>query len=1270
MSSSTRTTRSRFSSPAHQGGAVRSSLEAASRPAPAFDGSRSFMQRWLEPSVQSKASYEEAGLMRVGVLEGMAPLGVPPKPKRPENGNGGGSSHGVRRVILRTGGLNRDKSGAGSGAESLAAAALSSSSSVSGNVVVGRKRAASPEVRPTAASSRRSLPAKGLAKKNVEDDEEYNPGGSRRKKSARRSQAAAVALPKTQETQGAADGDQAAPALSPGLKHYPTAWALRTLYDEKSQDPEFDSMVTDVLQQTADDDTLDEFSKHIGGKKGRVNRTDGGDGEDSGDCYYFAPPSTATASRQLQAQKVVRKPTDAQYGELVGDSEDEEELEEPEELQSPAASGWGPGGEGKGEMATTMTGDGERRAAKKAKTWHSSSSAQPRVNGTTEENDGAATTATEGGSGDPTPPRKRRRRNSGSSESSLSSAMTLPSPEMRSKVAAASIGVTGEGVGGGGSGSGSGSNGRGGATPGTETGTTTGASKSTSNGTNQNSTTTTTTTTSTTKPPQTSQKRSKTNQAQTKLIITTTTSSSSSTNRHAQSSSRPIIAPPARTPADFTLRPPPQSNPIIITSSQPSSPPTSPTAHGYSSRTRKAGMPGRLAALSDPPSHPPQPKARATRSRAAAAPAQSDAAAMQHNADAVQREGADDEDRAANDAVWERLREARNVTNSYKVVESAVRGPQQPPTRATTPVGRTRKSSRRSLAASSSNLPPPTTRTTRSASKRPSDQLDETVSPIPFSLTAGDDSSTVGGGSRAVTPTGQRQSKRPKGLRVKSSPVKKSGGPAGGLPRLASEGQSSFRAGTPKDPATDNDEFCSACGNAGDVLCCDGCPRSFHFECVNLAQDEDLPDDWYCNECIVRRFPSRVPIHKGAFASALNNLEKSIPRAFSLPKRIQNRFEGVKAGPDGDYEEIAGKPAKKRTGYDEMPDLFKQRDDNQPVLCHACQKASDDTRAIIPCSLCPYYWHLDCLDPPLAVPPVLKTWRCPAHMDDVLADAPRLAPAHKFRKVKNAQPITPIFSRGNKNNGHIEIDWSDEPEPLKDAGWPDPLSFGRTYKVSSKGIILDFIEQLRKQGAGYGARQDEQKWVPYPSPAPQEGGDSGPLLGSAMGRRVDEMQASLNLIGLRQERPPSDGVGQLTSALLSAADDNMLNLMARGSADNMALALGGSGGRGTQQLTDGDRLGLRAMLAQMDAMSSRIREVLGGDPDVKPQQQHVSSMPTPDPTAATTPPPRHLDDDDVVPSSSPIAPKKEEDSVANMAALSEPTPPLTIENADGVMDLD
>ncbi|PHH93213.1 hypothetical protein CDD83_10151 [Cordyceps sp. RAO-2017] len=61
------------------------------------------------------------------------------------------------------------------------------------------------------------------------------------------------------------------------------------------------------------------------------------------------------------------------------------------------------------------------------------------------------------------------------------------------------------------------------------------------------------------------------------------------------------------------------------------------------------------------------------------------------------------------------------------------------------------------------------------------------------------------------------------------------------------------------------------------------------------------------------------------------------------------------------------------------------------------------------------------LDPPLAVPPVLKSWRYPAHVDDILIDVPSLAPAHRFRKLKGSQVITPALSRGPKNNGHTEI---------------------------------------------------------------------------------------------------------------------------------------------------------------------------------------------------------------------------------------------------------
>jgi hypothetical protein len=152
-------------------------------------------------------------------------------------------------------------------------------------------------------------------------------------------------------------------------------------------------------------------------------------------------------------------------------------------------------------------------------------------------------------------------------------------------------------------------------------------------------------------------------------------------------------------------------------------------------------------------------------------------------------------------------------------------------------------------------------------------------------------------------------------------------------------------------------------------------------------------------------------------------------------------------------------PFRKRAGYDELPDFFKQREDGEAVICHACQKPATEIRAIIPCNTCPFHWHIDCLDPPLAMPPVLKTWRCPAHVDDVLGDVPPLAPAHRFRKLKGGQVISPAFSRGNNNNGHIELDWGDEPEEPEKSGWRDPDSFGKTYRLQAKGVVLDFIEQ-------------------------------------------------------------------------------------------------------------------------------------------------------------------------------------------------------------------
>ena len=123
-------------------------------------------------------------------------------------------------------------------------------------------------------------------------------------------------------------------------------------------------------------------------------------------------------------------------------------------------------------------------------------------------------------------------------------------------------------------------------------------------------------------------------------------------------------------------------------------------------------------------------------------------------------------------------------------------------------------------------------------------------------------------------------------------------------------------------------------------------------------------------------------------------------------------------------------------------------------------------REMIQCDYCSHSWHLECLDPPLAVAPkktkgdgIKVLWMCPNHVDSELLsidpnanisnrDRPTLGRKYKIRRPKVLKVIEPGLTRGFRNNGIIEIE--------------NESSEGEVPRLQEKGIKLDFIDRVKR----------------------------------------------------------------------------------------------------------------------------------------------------------------------------------------------------------------
>lgn len=217
-----------------------------------------------------------------------------------------------------------------------------------------------------------------------------------------------------------------------------------------------------------------------------------------------------------------------------------------------------------------------------------------------------------------------------------------------------------------------------------------------------------------------------------------------------------------------------------------------------------------------------------------------------------------------------------------------------------------------------------------------------------------------------------------------------------------------------------NNDYCSCCGMAGMFLCCESCPKSYHFQCINPPIDSNnLPDYWYCKECIKKKTngekPNNLMVNVGIFSKLFDNIIFQDPISFQLPKEIIESFQGISTDKLGDYNDESFKPTKS------YKQLIKEYDDplngiydknNNPYFCYYCGE-SGINKEIINCDYCSLSWHLDCLDPPLAsVKKLGSKWKCPNHVDDLSTE---------IRKFKNQKVISISNIKNFEKSGKLPI---------------------------------------------------------------------------------------------------------------------------------------------------------------------------------------------------------------------------------------------------------
>ncbi|EGG18276.1 hypothetical protein DFA_03770 [Cavenderia fasciculata] len=140
-----------------------------------------------------------------------------------------------------------------------------------------------------------------------------------------------------------------------------------------------------------------------------------------------------------------------------------------------------------------------------------------------------------------------------------------------------------------------------------------------------------------------------------------------------------------------------------------------------------------------------------------------------------------------------------------------------------------------------------------------------------------------------------------------------------------------------------NNDFCDACHDGGDLLCCESCECAFHMMCLDPPVSSLPEGDWFCHSCEQNKNPK--PKHsKSILSSLFDSLDTLNPSCFTLPEEYL------------------------------LNNSFKQS------FCNVCD-GDDSMEDMLHCShsKCRISVHTYCLDPPLVRKPL--TWKCDLHAD-------------------------------------------------------------------------------------------------------------------------------------------------------------------------------------------------------------------------------------------------------------------------------------------------